>query len=240
MDQQDFAYTHKPSYEEIDSYSGDDLAFHVFTDYGYGTWQIRADDVVKGDMMLVTDDMQLDWQNEHYADKPGMEFNEYRKLCSRFMVASHYNASVHWGGQEGHIIIELTLGDRDLDYDGREVEVPYVRLSVPAHKQVTVEPSEPQTVDPVTLKPIRNWVNVYGVDQAYGGPEEGGWYYNTYEPLFSVPCGSYEQAEMVRETLEQSFPRTGKSSNVLGGADFSVVIESHKGKHEPTERPYYS
>jgi hypothetical protein len=33
----------------------------------------------------------------------------------------------------------------------------------------------------------RFYVNAYAVTRNYGGPEEGGWYYNAGEPLASVP-----------------------------------------------------
>lgn len=31
------------------------------------------------------------------------------------------------------------------------------------------------------------YMNAYHVDRAYGGPEEGGWWYNRGEPLASIP-----------------------------------------------------
>jgi hypothetical protein len=34
------------------------------------------------------------------------------------------------------------------------------------------------------------YINVYLVSQLYGGPEEGGWYYDAGEPLASVPINS--------------------------------------------------
>ena len=38
------------------------------------------------------------------------------------------------------------------------------------------------------VRPKRLWyVNVYSMTRHYGGPEEGGWWYNAGEPLASVP-----------------------------------------------------
>lgn len=31
------------------------------------------------------------------------------------------------------------------------------------------------------------YVNAYSVTRNYGGPEEGGWYYNAFEPIASIP-----------------------------------------------------
>lgn len=33
--------------------------------------------------------------------------------------------------------------------------------------------------------PIALWINVYDVNQRYGGPEEGGWYWNEFHPVVS-------------------------------------------------------
>lgn len=37
------------------------------------------------------------------------------------------------------------------------------------------------------------WVNVYDVAQAYGGPEEGGWWFDTGTPVASIPVELTEE-----------------------------------------------
>ena len=42
------------------------------------------------------------------------------------------------------------------------------------------------------------YINVYNIDQAYGGPEEGGWYYHTHDchtsiGIFCDPCDGESQ-----------------------------------------------
>lgn len=83
------------------------------------------------------------------------------------------------------------------------------------------------------------YVNVYSVDRAYGGPEEGGWYYNTAEPVRSVIVFDGDKAEDVAEKLRQEYPETGKRYSVLSGADYKVVIEPHVGESYPKEIPFY-
>jgi hypothetical protein len=42
------------------------------------------------------------------------------------------------------------------------------------------------------------YVNVYEIHKIFGGPEEGGWYYNSYSPMASVPFSD----ETPHEVLE--------------------------------------
>jgi len=83
------------------------------------------------------------------------------------------------------------------------------------------------------------WVNVYSVDRAYGGPEEGGWWFDVGYPQEWMRCDTRPQAEQLRERLVELYPRTGKRSSVLGGDDWEVVIERHAAEAYPEQRPRY-
>lgn len=72
------------------------------------------------------------------------------------------------------------------------------------------------------------FVHVYDVGQEYGGPEEGGWWYEAGEAIEIQTCLTREVAESVRDQLRNKFPRTGKRYSVLRGEDYDVVI--HKGR----------
>lgn len=37
------------------------------------------------------------------------------------------------------------------------------------------------------VKPVVKYANAYVTDRLYGGPEEGGWYYDCGEPVMSLP-----------------------------------------------------
>lgn len=92
------------------------------------------------------------------------------------------------------------------------------------------------------------WVNVYEVGRGYGGPEEGGWWFDYGHPVEqafgrSIPVSfrltDFWQARLLREELAKEYQNTGKSSSVLGGEDYRVVIENHPARPYPEERPHY-
>ena len=89
------------------------------------------------------------------------------------------------------------------------------------------------------------YVNEYEVDRAYGGPEEGGWWYNTGEfkrCVAMVPEG--DQAERIVESLdgylrEQRQGPRPPSSVLSSGQWPELYIEDHPGRDFPRERPRY-
>lgn len=83
------------------------------------------------------------------------------------------------------------------------------------------------------------YVNVYEVSRCYGGPEEGGWWFDTGEPVDSTLYTDYSAALDAMEALRDSYPDTGRSSSVLGGEDYRVTVERHPAASYPTERPHY-
>jgi hypothetical protein len=86
------------------------------------------------------------------------------------------------------------------------------------------------------------YVNVYEVDQGYGGPEEGGWYYNTYSIQETVRCETYAEAERIRDELREGKwadePDARVSSVVYSGGVYSLVIEATVGEDSNTYQPY--
>jgi len=83
------------------------------------------------------------------------------------------------------------------------------------------------------------WVNVYEIGRSYGGPEEGGWWYDTGEPARSLRYSTHEAAEAALPGWRLAYPSTGASMSVLGGEDYRVVVEPHEAEPYPTERPHY-
>lgn len=84
------------------------------------------------------------------------------------------------------------------------------------------------------------YVNVYEVDRHYGGPEEGGWYYDAGDPVESHPVDTEGAADRLVEHLEQEYPRTDSSSSVIyRGGDYRVWIEDHPAKAYPEVVPHY-
>ena len=85
------------------------------------------------------------------------------------------------------------------------------------------------------------YVNVYEVGQGYGGPEEGGWWFSTGDPLVEE-CLIFETedaAEAGANLLRAAFPSTRKQYSVNGGEDYEVRIEDHPPRSWPTHRPHY-
>lgn len=83
------------------------------------------------------------------------------------------------------------------------------------------------------------FVNVYEVDRIYGGPEEGGWWYNAGTVVESIEVAASE-ADALAAELEKDFPNTGRVGSVLyRGGDYRVCIEDEEGKDYPEETPHY-
>jgi hypothetical protein len=74
------------------------------------------------------------------------------------------------------------------------------------------------------------YVNVYDLSRHYGGPEEGGWWYDAGDVIEVHGPFDDVMAWEVKETLELDFPSTGKRFSVLGGEDYLVSIEREPGQ----------
>ncbi len=109
------------------------------------------------------------------------------------------------------------------------------------------------------------WLSVYLVSRAYGGPEEGGWWYDEYEFLGGKSFPYWEAAENAlkdaQRTAEQMTNNIERSSyyNQLGdessssypegyipggwsdGGNYQVIIENFRGERDTTKyaRPHY-
>lgn len=83
------------------------------------------------------------------------------------------------------------------------------------------------------------FVNVYEVDRLYGGPEEGGWWYDAGQLITSRQV-TEESALDMKLSLQIKYPETGGSSSVFySGGDYRVWIEDHPGADYPESRPMY-
>ena len=107
------------------------------------------------------------------------------------------------------------------------------------------------------------YINVYAVTRHYGGPEEGGWWYNSGSPIesrsmvvgppppwvpesrrHSYPDLSTHDMERIRaemELMEERYESVscGDIYSVLGGVEVQVDHDEEPGKYWPEERPYY-
>ena len=100
------------------------------------------------------------------------------------------------------------------------------------------------------------WVGVFLVDLAYGGPEEGGWWYQTgilvvdpklYEELGGGPAGfvGHAEAAAYREHLDANVAilNAGRpaieASNSVGVYEVRLARAQVVPTHFPDHRPHY-
>ena len=79
------------------------------------------------------------------------------------------------------------------------------------------------------------YVSLYTVERAYGGPEEGGWWYPYYELecWYEVPAGHHQQAKIRQakkylQEMKKDMP-----------CYCEIFVEGEKGKYETTKKPIY-
>lgn len=103
---------------------------------------------------------------------------------------------------------------------------------------VSIDPE----VYPGRLETIR-YVNAYDVDRAFGGHEEGGWWYDTQEPISSVKVRNVDQAidavDWLDEQWRDYFDDGRDISSVLHTGSLLITVEEHYAEYQPKERPHY-
>jgi hypothetical protein len=85
------------------------------------------------------------------------------------------------------------------------------------------------------------FVAAYSVERNYGGPEEGGWWYDSGN-LVDVRGCSQAELPAVLEDMQAKYPRTGNRYNVAGGEDHSIEVWDDGEMpvdHYPVDAPHY-
>ena len=99
-------------------------------------------------------------------------------------------------------------------------------------------------------------LNVYQITQAYGGPEEGGWWFDAGVPCESVVVDSQEEREQVLSRLRTRYQldeqnryapepsyvdrqRSRGRTSAAGGYDIRIQEEYEFAQPFPQERPRY-
>jgi hypothetical protein len=114
--------------------------------------------------------------------------------------------------------------------------------------------------------PAWRYVGVYLVTREYGGPEEGGWWYDEFQhvasyklwrPIRPVLVSSHwkghtrsyehcptDQQYRFRDSVEERFNHMtylpgGSLGSVLGGEEVRTFFEESAGEHQSQGRPHY-
>lgn len=88
-------------------------------------------------------------------------------------------------------------------------------------------------------------VGVYEVWRSYGGPEEGGWYFDSGELVESYIVSADEgegTLDALCARLEQTYPRTGRYTSVIyDGGDYRIKVRAEEIPEPffPKVRPHY-
>lgn len=110
---------------------------------------------------------------------------------------------------------------------------------------------------------VPHYLNTYMVEQSYGGPEEGGWWFNSGEPLATAVIGEWRRGDLMdlqnrrqnefMEDLEKEFPfmaLINLSYDLYGaeqtaqwqamfGSGLAIQTQEHPAKFFPQQRPHY-
>ena len=91
------------------------------------------------------------------------------------------------------------------------------------------------------------FISAYATTRHYGGPEEGGWWYNCNECLKSKPippCDDEDLEAVLASVIERwcdqfEDEHYGDIYSVLGGSEVWFALEYHAGQNQSTGRPRY-
>ncbi len=102
----------------------------------------------------------------------------------------------------------------------------------------------PYVMDPQFSHPEVAYMNAYVTNRLYGGPEEGGWWYDTGKPIAAIPFmkkwgvgveNKWNDYLVLTAGWESKF----KLGSVLGRDNFRVGYEDQFPSDYPKERPHY-
>lgn len=96
-----------------------------------------------------------------------------------------------------------------------------------------------------TVERDRVYVNEYEVDRRYGGPEEGGWWYDVGEFINCLGITETEAAaEILRDSHRARLAEVNEGrrelSSVLSNGRRVIHLDNHPGHDVPIEQPHYS
>lgn len=122
-------------------------------------------------------------------------------------------------------------------YEAEAMDVPNRALD----RQLISEP-ERSDYSPVVTNQLMYLV-AWEITQSYGGPEEGGWWYDSREPIAVIPCSIAGHVRhglhLIEDAFEDRYSNERERTSAAGGADLAVSIQERYPHPEPRERPHY-
>ena len=90
------------------------------------------------------------------------------------------------------------------------------------------------------------WVTPYNVERCYGGPEEGGWWFDAGEPMVELSLGPFDNIDDARRMQDALRPWQDEQNegrrplhSVLSDGAVWVCVEEHEPRPFPEETPRY-
>ncbi len=134
----------------------------------------------------------------------------------------------------GVVTQTFMIEDSDGDSFLREVEVLF-------EGNKNIEKLEVDDLEDIT--PYQ-YINIYLIDRAYGGPEEGGWWYDTQDLEESRWFSTEQNAENALQDIENIYEQENKERNsniysVCSDGKYVVRLEQYLGESSPAYKPHY-
>jgi len=91
-------------------------------------------------------------------------------------------------------------------------------------------------------------VSIHMVDRAYGGPEEGGWWFDYGEPdhayfrktkLFETKDEAYSYAKTLDHMIEELNKGRPSISSMASEGQYRVIVQEGYPHSWPEQRPHY-
>lgn len=83
------------------------------------------------------------------------------------------------------------------------------------------------------------WFNT----REYGGPEEGGWWFDTGEPQEIYTCNTESEVEHFKQVAQQQVDKRNEGrrplSSVVSTGRYSMSVEDGKPEAYPAVQPHY-
>jgi hypothetical protein len=85
------------------------------------------------------------------------------------------------------------------------------------------------------------YANVYIVRRLYGGPAEGGWYYDAGWPVESIRFDFKEEADEAAKSQRDKYSNEGRKPiwSVASSGEYRVIVEDHFAEPWPQSKPTY-